>query len=1452
MRSSRPVLLLLLSLFPLLVHAQTSNLRIVFPKHRRTPRGWTRYDPTQLTPDATIGSNGRSAPFRFRFFVRRQKTFTYLANGLLPGTYKVRFGFYDRFVCVENRRIFRMEANGISTPHIDLFKDAGACAVAHHVVVKNVNVQQHGVLNVTAVSVKGPKPILNTLEIMGLSVTQTEPSSSPTPTTETQAVATEMPTTTETVSPSPTASATASVTASVSPSNSPSASPSASMDASPSASTDASPSVSATPSLSPSPSPSAQQTVFADSAKVAFHKFKLPNGWQTYDTDGLDVDVQFSSGGVAAGPDPAYVSHMKKRSDFTYVHRLAAGVYDIRLGFLEFGSACVVGKRVFKVSVNGKSTRNIDVFRAAGCNAPLDRWLRQVTVGSDQRLVFQFTNVDGFAPFIANFEATLHDPDTTGNIPADIDLEINAGSKSDIPLSGSSKTFYSGDIVDIDGVAPLFYYKSSRFGKNFTYSFDLDPGAYDIVLGFAENYTPLHCSEPGKRVFNVYINNLIQLEGFDIFEKVGCHVPHEVTIPGQTVGAVDTKPLTIRFTAISNNAQVNYIRIKTAEDRCIPESSSGGFEDGENHAAHAVPGTYPPQLNANSPSSYVDADGDGYVYVDIDGSGSHTHFFDAAANVIGRLTEYKWTLAETGEVISTEEKFKYKFPLGTTRLKLYVLDNSCTTDEAETVVTVTGKIQPGQYCYYYQGLEEPPRGGDLLTEMISPSFAHISYSANLGFPSFDFDETKFGMRCTFFLQVDEDTPMSEIAIDTGDTGIARLYKGADLILDTSSSPSVTTTLSMGLTAFELVYLRTSEANVPASLKFSVDGAVPPNSHISHDRTTVVPILSAVSPKEGKLSGGDKIKVTGYGLFQPLTVTFGSQSVPVLKDGRSKHQFFVISPGSSSPDPVAITVTSAGGLTSNSVFFSYGGTCDAIKFIKTTMITGLDQPFNLHFPTSAVLGHDGKLYMGTLGGTVQVISYHHEDLRVSSQCYSKAIRDPEFVDKYGPAPRDILGIAIDPRDIEIRPVVSTSTLYWLERKRLTNDTSVAWRNGAVDRLKPGTDPSDAGVCLVYDTRLVSYLPVSNHDHAVNALLFTQDGDLLISVGGFTNMGLPGYKLGGFWETALSAAVLKARINAPGFDGTLQYENEDVLRLATLKPTPFVSLYATGIRNGFGMGMTKSGEVYVGDQGPNCGFGDTATTCDDYDEELAAAWDPLAEMDWTGRGGHGWTNCPHGPGRPDKLLHLTEGAYYGHPNLNRGECIWVDPNNHLTATNDPPPAAYKPHVITMKSPVTGVGQYGGNDFCGRLRHNLILSTYKSGNTYRLQVDGNSAATETAETISDDGGITFVENAHGDLLFPQLSAARMFVLRPQRTPKARLFIANAVPWRHGANGGTTITVGGDNFGSSPQVLVGGKMCTVTFNSKTEIRCIVPAGNGLVDVQVSTEDEVDTLIDAVLYMTV
>lgn len=1213
-----------------------------------------------------------------------------------------------------------------------------------------------------------------------------------------------------------------------------------------------------------------------------------------------------------------YRDHIRHRTGLKYAQPLPNGRYHVRLGFMELGSAaCKPAARVFRASINGVSSSPIDVYNAVGCRKPYDVMINDVDV-TNSVLTISLIKISGFAPFIANFEtfqasSTVPPPTTTvptttimtttvitttttttspptttvttitttipptstvttttttlpptttivQNPGGDTDIVLNIGPQGAVPGTTKGK-WYNGDVKGSPSGIPLYTFKSSRYGKDFTYSYNLPPGSYDIVIGVIELYWKV-CSGASQRAFNVFVNDQLQLESFNILEAAGaCNTAHRVDIRSVTVGAVATQPLTIRFMAISNFAQIAYLRIVSSQSTCIPESTTGTVTD--DHAAHSVPGSYPPQNGPSSPLSYIDYNGDGVHPVFIDGSESHSHFVDVKNSIAGRITKFEWSIVETGKIISTKKKFWYNFPLGTTRLKLSVVDNSCTTDESETTVTVTNKIQPGQYCYYYPGVTSMLLGGT-LQELPRPRFAHVSNSLNLNIPTLPFDSSTFTVRCIFFFDWMKPTSLETLTVDTGGSGQAHVYKGTDFIFDNKFTSSTVTLLVTGLNAFEVLYTYDDPRMTP-KLVFKINSEIPPPSLVKHDRSTVLPILSSISPNVGPVSGGTQVKVTGYGLYQGIVASFGSTSAKIMASGQSSTQFFARVPKKLSPGAVEVTVMSAGEMKSNALQFSYGGTtCDNIAFQTTKLTTSVGgKTGNVDFmgvSTVVTLGPDRRLYIGNAAGEVHVVGYDSVTLQAQTHCKSPKITDSNFKSPSGDlSDRIVLGIAFNPQEAETLPYISTSTLFWYAKYRIARSNSAGWRNGAVDRLKVSSDPGSfvigkkSGICLQYDKRIVSNLPVSNRDHSVNALLFTQYGDLLIAVGGNTNMGLPGSKLGNFWETPLSAAIVLAKTSLSNFNGNIQYSNPDVHFLAK-QISGDVEVFASGMRNAFALTMTRSGAIYGSDQGPNCKYGDPSVSCSDFDAEKAGSWSLTSFKNWPGQVPSKNPQCPDGIRRADKIYYLMKDHYYGHPNLQRGksgECAWIDPLTDKTADGKSAPGNYEPPMALVRSSITGVNEYRSDHFCGKLRGDLLLSSYRGRTTWRMGVN-LGRKTSGPDVISNTGGIQFIEDEHGNLLFPRYVLKTVTAFKPKASAPVSLKVVGVHPWRVRVQGGVPIYIGGYNFAAGATVRVGNGDCRVTELTSRTITCVAPPASGsiLVDITVSVAGQSATLTEAIRYM--
>lgn len=550
-------------------------------------------------------------------------------------------------------------------------------------------------------------------------------------------------------------------------------------------------------------------------------------------------------------------------------------------------------------------------------------------------------------------------------------------------------------------------------------------------------------------------------------------------------------------------------------------------------------------------------------------------------------------------------------------------------------------------------------------------------------------------------------------------------------------------------------------------------------------------------------------------------------------------------------------------------------CDPIRFDSRELKLRNGDKAMVRVPTAITLWQDGKLYIGQQTGQVNVISYNARTLVVNSQCTSEILTDSRFKTESGMlSTRAILGITFDPRDKVARPYVSVSTILWGRRGNINPSNRRAWSNGAVVRLRPATQATRAKnptQCLQLDRSIIRNLPVSNDAHAINEMVFTQNGDLLIAVGGFTNLGLPFLRLGGIWDTFFSSSVLIARLSkGSSFNGNIPYTTPENLRTARpRKGYTDVELYATGVRNLFAMSMSRSGKIFALDQGPTCNNGNFSTSCDEYVESEAAMRNMSSDEPFPGRVKlqSDDPECNYSADRPDPLIEVKQGKWYGHPNLQRAritgadyECAWVDPltGRSPSPSFPQPPPNYEAPLAQVPSAKTGLREYGSNAFCGALRGDLILAHFQIGGVTRLKVSRNGAINPVETPLQEGGGIRVEENSQGDLFFPQfprMSGNGIFVMRPKMTKTKSLFLSNAVPFRHGRKGGTILRVGGSGFTKKMTIKVGGRPCRSVRRSSTEVLCRVPAfrgGRNAVAVQVSIGRVTRKLREAVLYMNV
>lgn len=368
--------------------------------------------------------------------------------------------------------------------------------------------------------------------------------------------------------------------------------------------------------------------------------------------------------------------------------------------------------------------------------------------------------------------------------------------------------------------------------------------------------------------------------------------------------------------------------------------------------------------------------------------------------------------------------------------------------------------------------------------------------------------------------------------------------------------------------------------------------------------------------------------------------------------------------------------------------------------------------------------------------------------------------------------------------------------------------------------------------------------------VNGLEFTQSGDLMISVGGNTNTGLPGRGLGGLLETPLSGSIILAKLSrGNAFDGKITYSDDLNPHRASVVSGD-VEFVATGVRNGFFPSLHSTGRLYIADNGPNAGFGDVLSSCDEIGDEIPFNSDGLPDFQGKIRVGAAGSANEYSITKPDKILAINlngEAKFYGHPNPNRNECTYVEPVNDAALNTEPIPGNYVPPVLTVSSSTNAIVEYhAGNVFSGALQGKLIISTYDNRPTSYMAPfkDAGEARGESPREISPRGGLSLAVNAWGDVVIPRVNQNNILVLRPN-VPNLELrdevSVTAVSPFRHRRSGGTVATIGGYNFGpGDASVTIGGRSCAVLSQSIRTITCETPAARtagGLEDVVVTIE---------------
>ena len=538
----------------------------------------------------------------------------------------------------------------------------------------------------------------------------------------------------------------------------------------------------------------------------------------------------------------------------------------------------------------------------------------------------------------------------------------------------------------------------------------------------------------------------------------------------------------------------------------------------------------------------------------------------------------------------------------------------------------------------------------------------------------------------------------------------------------------------------------------------------------------------------------------------------------------------------------------------------------VNFAAKKQIDNYSEIGNNDGPSTAAWGPDGRLYVGLTNGQIKVYTFD-DDYSVLDTQTINAIADSEEGNK------NITGIAFNPFEndgTQPKVYVSHNQFYanydsYLNEDGFNKLTDFSPYSGQVSVL----EGPDFGTI----TPVVDNIGVSNHDHGVNGLAFDANGDLLITVGSNTNAGVVDDAIGGIDESPFTAAILKAEITKPDYNGIIQYkmpdgwiapeglnltkpdgtpakpeESQGFGGIAEVVPGVDVSVYASGLRNPYDLVYATNGIVYATENSANGGFGQESTGAD--------------------------TQKPFNSGVTmyDELNIIEEGNYYGQPNRSRGQ---EDPRQNVYHYfYEDSTADYTAPIDTFASSTNGIIEYRSNTFDGQLRGNLITQKW-NGFLYNVELseDGQSTLNKSlleTEVVNDQGvtetknlleGLDVLTGFGGALISVDHSDGAVYVSTPVDDLITNMVAYDISDWRAPASGGGQFTIGGTNFGTleDTTVTIGGKEATVTSVTEKRIVGLFPSfgiseltndvdytGDNLLDITVASGGEKSIITDA------
>ena len=1045
----------------------------------------------------------------------------------------------------------------------------------------------------------------------------------------------------------------------------------------------------------------------------------------------------------------------------------------------------------------------------------------------------------------------------------------------------------------VAGTSNPILYRYRRTGTSFAYDLPLPDGPYDVTLHFAELELPF----PGARVFDVSAEGAVVIDDLDLvaagqFGKAfiqslevdvtggALELDFDASVGAAIVSAIEVQTLA-RLSASDTSVNFGAVASGKSAQASVTVTNTGGlpvtistlslllgpagtpasmsadllgtsYQGVASDVTYAVRGglldpgestpldlTFAPlsdqydectlrlegdfdpvnvtlvglggheghpflHVVVDVPDIVVDYDGDGSEPVVLDGSQSHTHEPGAS------LVAYTWT--EGGSPLSTKPVDVLPFALGHHDVTLEITDDGVPADSLslETGFDVVASTDiPGVLVLYHDAskvrstpqelLLAPPGQGDFV-EVLGTT--HVDGLTSIGASPYTQD-----VMVRMLARLDVATAASYAFSLEGGAQRVLFLNGMGVVDPVALDP--------GSYLVDARFAVDGLGQLPLSVQAAVDGGgteALDSASLFHDESDLVPVINTM-PTLGTSLGGNLITIEGLGFFpsDQVVVHWGIQQLSgAALDGVAPDEIVLTSPSGSGT--IQVQVETPAGL-SNAFSYTYDQSGPVPINFNTPGDVAVSKP------TAGVWGPDGRFYVASLDGGITAVEFDDDYGVIATTAYTGVSGLPN---------KDVLGLTINPFDPPdpVRLYVGHGTHF------VSGGTSFVGPSPYTGQVSVLEGPNfDSPIPLV------TQLPTSNHDHAINGLEFDNNGDLLISVGSNTNAGVKHPDSGDLVESPLSAAILKAHTSRAGFNGAIQYlltasgvESTDQVdgEIVDVAPGVDVEVLAPGLRNAYDIAYTTSRRLYGTDNGPNFGFG-------------AASTGPASE----------------GPAPQDKdeVLLIEYGNYYGSPNRGRGR---YEPRENVYRDGTEPslPGEFTQTMVLFNSSLDGLVEYRADSFQGQMRGDLIAQKMGSY-AYRFELSDDGRSVDSWSQVGTWSGALGIRTGPGGALLALaqgLNYVRVFT--PDDLSAVGLQLRDVHPWRGPEVGGTPFILGGVGFGTlaNTTVFFDGVPATLTAVSPTRIHGITPAHPGhdgeLVDITVVVGGLQDTLTEAWRYL--